>query len=120
MGEDTVPVLYCAHLCMKYSLGITNFLEEISSLSYSIVFLYFFSLCSFICGILKIKQNSECNFSKDRLTDIKNKPMVTSGKREGRRSKTDREITSKNYYCKINELQHTEYSQYFIITINGI
>ena len=42
-----------------------------------------------ICGILKIKQNSEHNFSKDRLTDGKNKPVVTSGKREGRRSKTE-------------------------------
>ena len=30
--------------CMKYSLGICNFLEEISSLSHSIVFLYFSSL----------------------------------------------------------------------------
>ena len=29
---------------MKYSLGISNFLEEISSLSSSIVFLYLFSL----------------------------------------------------------------------------
>ena len=29
---------------MKCSLGISNFLEEISSLSYSIVFLYFFVL----------------------------------------------------------------------------
>ena len=29
---------------MKYSLGISNFLEEISSLSQSIVFLYFFAL----------------------------------------------------------------------------
>ena len=29
---------------MKYSLGISDFLEEISSLSYSIVFLYFFAL----------------------------------------------------------------------------
>ena len=29
---------------MKYSLGIYNFLEEISSLSHSIVFLYFFAL----------------------------------------------------------------------------
>ena len=28
---------------MKYSLGISNFLEEISSLSHSIVFLYFFA-----------------------------------------------------------------------------
>ena len=29
---------------MKYSLGISNFLEEISSLSHSIIFLYFFAL----------------------------------------------------------------------------
>ena len=29
---------------MQYSLGISNFLEEISSLSHSIVFLYFFAL----------------------------------------------------------------------------
>ena len=29
---------------MKYSLGISNFLEENSSLSRSIVFLYFFAL----------------------------------------------------------------------------
>ena len=37
-------VLYCAHLCMKCFLGISNFLEEISGLSYSIIFLYFFVL----------------------------------------------------------------------------
>ena len=29
---------------MKYSLSVSNFLEEISSLSHSIVFLYFFEL----------------------------------------------------------------------------
>ena len=39
-----MSVLYCAHFCIKYSLGISNFLEEISSLSHSIVFLYFFGL----------------------------------------------------------------------------
>ena len=37
-------VLYCAHLYMKCSLGISSFLEEISSLSHSIVFLCFFAL----------------------------------------------------------------------------
>ena len=37
-------VLYCAYLCMKCSLGVSNFLEEISSLSHSIIFLYFFAL----------------------------------------------------------------------------
>ena len=39
-----ISVLYCAHLCTKSSLGISTFLEEISSLSHSIVFLYFFAL----------------------------------------------------------------------------
>ena len=33
-----------AHRCMKCSLGISNFLEEISSLSHSIVFLNFLAL----------------------------------------------------------------------------
>ena len=42
----SIPFLffYCAHLCMKYSLGISNFIEVISSPSHSVVFLYFFAL----------------------------------------------------------------------------
>ena len=40
----SASVLYQAHLCMKCSLGISNFLEEISSLSHSVDFLYFFAL----------------------------------------------------------------------------
>ena len=40
----TVSILYCAHFCMKYSLGISDLLEAISSLSHSIVFLSFFAL----------------------------------------------------------------------------
>src|SRR5574340_867340 len=40
----TISVLYRAHLCVQCSLGISNFLEEISSLSHSVVFLYFFAL----------------------------------------------------------------------------
>ena len=40
----TISVHYRAHLCIKYSLGICNFLEEISSLSHSVVFLSFFAL----------------------------------------------------------------------------
>ena len=39
-----ISVLYRAHLCMKCSLDISNFLEEISSFSHSIVILYFFAL----------------------------------------------------------------------------
>ena len=38
-GILQASVLYCAHLYMKCSLGISNFLEEISSLSHSDVFL---------------------------------------------------------------------------------
>ena len=40
----TISVLYWAHLCMKCSVCISHFLEEISSLSHSMVFLYFFAL----------------------------------------------------------------------------
>ena len=41
----SIPFLfYWAHLCMNYSLSISNFLEGISSLSQYIVFLYFFAL----------------------------------------------------------------------------
>ena len=38
---NTYSVLYRAHLCMKCSLDISNFIEESSSLSYSVLFLYF-------------------------------------------------------------------------------
>ena len=46
---------------MKYSLGISNFLEEISSLSHSIVFLYFFTLITEVAFLylLAILWNSE-------------------------------------------------------------
>ena len=40
----TISVLFGVHLCMKCPLGISNFLEEIFSLSHSIVFLGFFAL----------------------------------------------------------------------------
>ena len=42
----TVYVLYCAHLWVKCSLDISNFPEESSSLSPSVVFLFFFMHCS--------------------------------------------------------------------------
>ena len=41
------PYHFCpllSTLCMKCSLGVSNFLEEFSCLSHSIVFLYFFAL----------------------------------------------------------------------------
>ena len=41
----SIPFLsFIVPIFMKYSLGISNFLEEISSLSHLIVFLYFFAL----------------------------------------------------------------------------
>ena len=40
----TISVVYRAHPCMKYSLDISSFLADISSLSHSIVFFYFFAL----------------------------------------------------------------------------
>ena len=40
----TISLLYWAPLCMECSPGISNFLEEISSLSHSVVFLYLFTL----------------------------------------------------------------------------
>ena len=44
LSVQTISVLYRTHLCIKCSLGISSFLEEISSLSRSIVFLYVFAL----------------------------------------------------------------------------
>ena len=42
--RSTVSVLYCAHLWKKCSFDISNFLEDVSSLSPSVVFLYYFAL----------------------------------------------------------------------------
>ena len=42
--SDMTERLHFTSLCMKYSLGISNFLEEMASLSHSVVFLYFFAL----------------------------------------------------------------------------
>ena len=47
----TISVLYWAHLCMKCSLGISNFFQEISSLSLSIVFLYLFAEEGFLISL---------------------------------------------------------------------
>ena len=41
---QTLSIFYCAHSCMKCSLDLSYFLEEVSILSHSIVFLYFFAL----------------------------------------------------------------------------
>ena len=49
---SSASVLYCAHLCMKCFLGSSNFLEEISSFSHSIVFLYLFALFTEECFLI--------------------------------------------------------------------
>ena len=46
MELNPIKDMCFAHLCVKCSLGISNFLEEISNVSHSIVFLYFFGLIS--------------------------------------------------------------------------
>ena len=45
---------YYAHLCMKCSFGFSNFLEEISSLSHSIVFLFLFVLITEECFLISL------------------------------------------------------------------
>ena len=65
---------------------------------------------------------------QNRLTDIENKLVVTSGEREGGRGKIgvgEEEVQTIDTMYKINKLQgyiiqHKEYSQHFIITINGV
>jgi len=44
IGGCKRPQQSIVHLCMKFSLGMSNFLEKISSLSHSVVFIYFFAL----------------------------------------------------------------------------
>ena len=64
--DITLPTKVCLlkdmvlHLCLKYSFGISNFLEEISSLSHSIVFLYYlrWSLRKAFLSLLAILWNS--------------------------------------------------------------
>ena len=58
------PYHFCpllALLCMKCSLGISNFLEEISSLSHSFLFLHFFALILFN-SIIVPKTGNKSNF----------------------------------------------------------
>ena len=61
---------------MKYSFGISNFLEEITSLSHSLVFLYFFA-----------SKNGEALYSKQKhpstfaggLKELLRMPMRSQG-----------------------------------------
>ena len=64
----TISVLYRAHLCMKCSLGISNFLEEISSLSNSIVLLDIISnpeMLKDIEDVLRLHANTKVSYIRD-------------------------------------------------------
>ena len=59
---------------MKCSLGISNFLEEISSLSHSIVFLYFFALITDRWAIVVSSYFiGWCTILGKKILDLKNK-----------------------------------------------
>ena len=63
MSSASVSVFYFVHLCMKCSLGISDFLEAISSLCHSLVFLYFFALIAeegFLISPRYSLSSSEC------------------------------------------------------------
>ena len=64
---------------MKYSLGISNFLEEISSLSYFIVFLYFFVV---IKTIPKKKKCKKAKWLSEDALQIAQKRREAKGKGE--------------------------------------
>jgi len=56
-----MSLFYCAHLCLKYSFPISNFLEAISGLYHSIFFLFFLALVTrkaFLKSLLAILWNS--------------------------------------------------------------
>ena len=50
---------------MKHSLSISNFLEEISSLSHSIGFLYFFALITEECFLISARYSLELCIQMD-------------------------------------------------------
>jgi len=73
----TISVLYWAHLCMKCSPGISNFLEEITSLSHSIDFLYFFALRDgFILRGSKTIADGDCSHEIKRRLLLERKVMT--------------------------------------------
>ena len=62
---------------MKCSLGISNFLEEISSLSYSVIFLYFFALIAeegFLISLLFFGTLSSVYLSSVYLSSVQERP----------------------------------------------
>ena len=73
---------------MKYSFGISNFLEEISSLSQSIVFLNFFALITEEMVIKTIPKKKKCKKAKwlsEEALQIAGKKREAKGKGEKER-----------------------------------
>ena len=68
----------------------------------------------------------KCIYFESILTDLKNKPVVTSGEKERRWGKigvpdSDVQTTMyKKHKLQGYIVQHREFSQYFIITLNGV
>ena len=65
---------------MKYSLGISNFLEQISSLSHSIVFLYFFASKNGEVLYSKQKQDQELTVDQIMSYLLQNSDLKKVGK----------------------------------------
>ena len=51
--------LFCSHLHMKCPLGISNFLEELSSLSHSVVLIYLFAFFTYEGVLISLCYSSE-------------------------------------------------------------
>ena len=93
--------LYQAHLCMKCSLGISNFLEQISHLSHSIVFLYFFALITLspknsICFLVGIEPNDTT-----KTKSVRRKDLLLPASKENTRDLSQNNISLKS---KIREV----------------
>ena len=75
---------------MKYSLGISNFLEDISSLSHAIAFLYFFALIT--------EEGSDQNHPKEKemwkAKWLSKEALCIAEKRREAKSKGEEEIYS--------------------------
>ena len=70
---------------MKCSLGISNLLEEIASLSYSIVFLYFFALIS--------EENNRMGKTRDHFKKIRDTKGAFYAKMGSIKDRNDRDLT---------------------------